>query len=72
MVITVVGGIGGQHGTVAHLMRMPYFLLLRLKTLIQLPHDHVLHPNQAGVLGGGIVDQKLANLYSYSQNGQLI
>jgi hypothetical protein len=72
MVITVVGANWGQHGTVADLMRMPHFLLLRLKTLVHLPRDHVLHPNQAGVLGGGIVDQTLANIYSYSQNSQLI
>ena len=51
----------GNNGRVsAYLMRMPKLLFFRIKSLVYFLRDHVLHPDETGVLGGGIIEQTLA------------
>jgi hypothetical protein len=37
-------------------MGMPELLFFWIERLIYIFRDHVLHPNEAGILGSGIVD----------------
>lgn len=43
-------------------MRMPELLLFRIEGLVFSLGDHIFHPDEAGVLGGGIVDETLAQI----------
>lgn len=43
-----------------YLMGMPKLLFFRIQRLVYLLRDHVFHPDEAGILGGGIIDQTLA------------
>ncbi len=41
-------------------MRMPELLFFRIQSLVYLLRNHVFHPDKAGVLGSGIIEQTLA------------
>jgi hypothetical protein len=44
-------------------MGMPQLLLFRVEGFIDVLRDHVLHPDEAGVLGSGIIYQTLAHIW---------
>jgi hypothetical protein len=44
-------------------MGVPQLLLFRVEGLIDVLRDHVLQPDEADVLGGGIIHQTLAHIW---------
>lgn len=48
--------LSGRDSESSYLMRMPELLFFRIQRLKHILWDHVLYPNEAGILGGRIVD----------------